>query len=95
MTATLSRQRFDLGRCLITPAARGHLAAAGIPEGELLRRHATGDWGELDRDDWLENERSIVRGWRLLSSYPVGDDVVWLITEADRSATTIFMRREY
>lgn len=95
MTATLARQRFDLGTTLITPAAREHLAAAGVAEGALVARHATGDWGELCREDWLENERSIVRGWRILSSYPIADDVVWIITESDRSLTTIFMRSEY
>jgi len=89
------RQRFDLGECVITPAARDHLSACGVTPAALLTRHATGDWGELDRADWLENERSIVRGWRILSSYPTGDDVIWVITEHDRSLTTIFMRSEY
>lgn len=93
--ATTVRRRFDLGTCVITPAAREHLAANDTTAGALLTRHATGDWGELDRDDWLENERSIVRGWRLLSSYPSGGDVVWIVTEADRSLTTIFMRSQY
>jgi hypothetical protein len=95
MIATLIRQRFELGTCVITPAAREHLAAAGVAEGALLSRHATGDWGDLCHEDFMENERSIVRGWRILSSYPLADDVVWVITEADRSTTTIFMRAEY
>lgn len=89
------RHRFDLGACASTPAALAHLAANDTTPVALLTRHATGDWGELDRDDWLENERSIVRGWRILSSYPIGDAVVWVITEADRSRTTMFMCEEY
>lgn len=89
------RWRFGLGECVITLNARAHLRAWGVNEGALLTRHATGDWGELDREDWLENERAIVRGWRILSSYPTGDEVIWVITEADRSVTTIFMRSQY
>lgn len=89
------RRRFPLGTPVITPAARAHLAAAGVTESGLLTRHTTGDWGTLCREDWLENERSVMLGLRILSSYPVGDDVVWVITEWDRSRTTVFMREEY
>ena len=92
---TTIRHRFDLGVCASTPAALAHLAANDTTPVALVTRHATGDWGELCREDWLENERSVVRGWRILSSYPIGGAVVWVITEADRSRTTIFMREEY
>lgn len=89
------RQRFPLGDCRITPAARDHLAAAGMAEGALLARHATGDWGEVCAEDAAENEFSVARGFRILSSYPVGDDMVWVITEADRRCTTVLPRAEY
>ena len=60
-----------------------------------LARHASGDWGELDAHDRRENERSLIHGWRVLSSYPVGEKVIWVITEADRSYTTILLPEEY
>lgn len=61
----------------------------------FLDRHATGDWGELCSRDWLENELSLEHGWRVLSCYPVGDARIWVITEADRSATTLLLPEEY
>lgn len=88
-------QRFPLGDCRITPAAREHLAAAGVAEGALLARHATGDWGELDPEDVAENELSLRRGFRILSSYVVAGEKVWVITEADRSGTTVLLAWEY
>lgn len=64
---------------------------------ELLRRHLSGDWGELDAHDRRENERSLKHGFRVLSSYPVGEDgqKVWVITEADRSSTCLLLPSEY
>jgi hypothetical protein len=89
------RMRFPLGECQITPAAREHLAAAGVAEGDLLARHVSGDFGDLCEEDRRENEFSIARGFRVLSSYPVAGEKVWLITEWDRSRTTILLAREY
>jgi hypothetical protein len=61
----------------------------------LLARHQAGDWGELDSHDRRENALFLKNGWRLVSRYPVGKGVVWIITEADRSATTILLPEEY
>ena len=60
-----------------------------------LTRHRSGDWGELDELDRRENELSLKHGGRLLSSYPVGGKALWIITEADRPATTILLPEEY
>jgi hypothetical protein len=62
---------------------------------ESLARHATGDWGELCAFDRRQNEVALREGYRVLSSYPVGEERVWLITEADRSVTTILLPEEY
>ena len=63
---------------------------------ELLLRHVTGDWGDLDDEDKKENELSVKEGFRILSAYKLGTDVkVWVITEWDRSATTILLPDEY
>ena len=61
-----------------------------------LDRHAQGDWGNLDREDWAENELALREGFRLFSVYLSRNDVkFWIITEADRSITTILLPEEY
>jgi hypothetical protein len=63
---------------------------------ELLSRHVRGDWGNLCPEDRTENELSLKHGFRLLSSYPVSDsDNIWIVTEADRSVTTLLLPEEY
>ncbi len=84
-----------LGRVLATPGALRLLQDAGEDPFGYLARHASGDWGELDAHDRRENQRSLKNGWRVLSSYPVGEGCVWIITEADRSVTTILLPDEY
>ncbi len=86
---------FPLGRLCATPGALDALAAAETPPSELLVRHASGDWGEIPPEDVRENERSLKYGWRVMSSYLVGDETIWVLTEADRSATTLMLPREY
>ncbi len=61
-----------------------------------LKRHTAGDWGDLGQEDKKENELSLEKGFRLLSSYKYKDGTkIWIITEADRSATTILFPEEY
>ena len=87
----------SLGRVVATPGALGVLLEAGEDPLHLLVRHRSGDWGDLDGHDRSENRRSLKNGWRILSSYPIGEDgsKVWIITEADRSYTTILLPSEY
>jgi len=85
---------FPLGRVVATPGALAVLS----PEEPLalLRRHQGGDWGEVPSDDARENERSVKQGFRIISSYVAASgEKVWLITEADRSATTLLLPSEY
>ena len=61
-----------------------------------LNRHVKGDWGNLSDEDKQENELSLKEGYRLLSAYEAkGLPKIWIITEADRSATTILFPDEY
>jgi len=85
--------RFELGRVVATPGALDLLTRWDLDD--LLRRHHRGDWGELDGHDRRANERALRDGARLLSSYPVGDGKVWIITEADRSSTCVLLPEEY
>ena len=86
--------RFPVGRLMITPAA-----AQVVPADEAtraLRRHAAGDWGNVDSEDWASNDEALRKGTRLLSSYQTQDKTVfWIITEADRSVTTILLPSDY
>jgi len=88
--------RFPLGRVLATPGALEALERTKQQPQEFLDRHASGDWGEVDSHDAAENELSLQRGFRLLSSYTTrSGDKLWIITEADRSATTLLLPEEY
>lgn len=88
--------RFELGRITITPAASAALEATEIPDILLLARHVHGDWGNVSEPDRLQNELAVLLGMRVLSSYALPNDKkVWVITEADRSATTILLPDDY
>ncbi len=88
--------RFALGQTFITPGAQEALEVAGQTAIQFLRRHVSCDWGELSEDDVRENEISLEEGFRLLSNYRTAKgQKLWIITEADRSATTILLPSEY
>ncbi len=87
--------RLPLGRVVATPGALEALAEAGDDPFGYLARHATGDWGELCAFDRRQNVLALERGLRVLSSYSVCSGRVWVITEADRSVTTILLPEEY
>ena len=90
MTAPL-----PLGKVVVTPGALRVLTEARAHPFEYLARHATGDWGELCAFDCRQNEIALRDGYRVLSSYDVLQGRVWVITEADRSVTTILLPEEY
>lgn len=99
MTSTFFRffrPRFRPGRIFVTPAALEVLRTVGVSPVVLLLRHLSGDWGNLSDSDCQQNELSVDAGLRLLSSYalPVGH-TVWVITEWDRSVTTILLPNDY
>jgi hypothetical protein len=79
-----------------TPGALAAIRAAGQSPADFLRRHATGDWGDVDGHDWKENQIALREGGRLVSAYQTTKgESLWVITEADRSATTILLPSEY
>ena len=84
-----------LGRVVATPGALKILSEASEDLFSYLARHATGDWGELCAFDRRQNEIALRDGLRVLSSYPVRGECIWIITEADRSVTTILLPEEY
>jgi hypothetical protein len=87
---------FGVGRIVATRGALAALEKTGETTAQFVARHVTGDWGELPVEDRPENYLSVERGFRLLSSYrTLAGDQVWIITEADRSLTTILLPDEY
>jgi hypothetical protein len=87
---------FALGRLFATPGALAAMVTAGDDLLRYLARHARGDWGEVNEEDWLLNDQALVGGTRLLSAYRLRDGTkVWIITEADRSSTTMLLPEEY
>lgn len=87
---------FPLGKLVTTPGALTALLRAKQSPLEFLERHVAGDWGDLCVEDVAENEYAVAHGLRILSSYTTtAGDPLWIITEADRSATTFLLPDEY
>lgn len=89
----MTNTRIPLGKLVITPKAKD-----AIPRAEVLAallRHQTGDFGDLSENDWDVNMEALENGWEILSAYDSKDGVrFWIITEGDRSATTILLAGE-
>src|SRR3954452_5079099 len=91
---TKSKKGFPLGHIVATPNALQTLAHEDIAK--ALGRHAACDWGDCCSEDWKENEFSLKQGFRLFSVYHAADGKkFWVITEADRSVTTVLMPEDY
>ena len=85
---------FKLGDIFVTPGALEVILKEDI--NLALQKHANGDWGEVCKEDWELNDEALELGYRILSVYTSSNGVkFWIITEADRSATTILLPEEY
>jgi len=72
------------------------LSDAGQDAAQFLRRHQSGDWGDMTDEDKGENEFSVDKELRIFSAYRLKDETkIWIITEADRSTTTVLLPSEY
>jgi hypothetical protein len=88
--------KFDLGQVVATPAAIVAIEFAHSSAIELLQRHVTGDWGDLSAEDKALNDRAIEKGERIVSAYTLADgERLYIITEWNRSVTTILLASEY
>jgi hypothetical protein len=91
-----ARPRFPLGKIVATPGALQALAVSQESPIKFLRRHVAGDWGEVDEEDGRANDHAIVVGLRILSAYKTErGQRLWIITESDRSVTTLLLPEEY
>lgn len=89
--------RFTSKQYAVTSGVHELIVAGALNIGVLLGRHLSGDWGDLDREDKAHNERALKSGQeRIFSSYQVTADLkIWIITEWDRSVTTVLLPEEY
>jgi hypothetical protein len=94
--ATKPEPLFQLGRTFITQGASDALAESGQTAAEFLGRHERGDWGLVGKEDAKENDLSVREGFRVLSAFTTRNgERLWVITEHDRSSTTVLLPREY
>jgi hypothetical protein len=90
------KAKFDLGQLVATPGALDALTRTGERPLTFIARHLSGDWGDIDAEDAQENEFALDKYLRLFSVYHLKDGTkIWVITEADRSVTTILLPSEY
>ena len=90
----MNATKFPMGRLVATPNALSQIAQDDITS--ALRRHLSGDWGELDSQDRDANDQALIHGTRLLSAYHAANGTkFWIITEADRGSTTLLMPEDY
>lgn len=95
-TLSVTHQKFSPGQIVSTPAALAAMEGAGCLPIRLLSRHLPGDWGSVCSEDAELNDAALQAGDRLLSIYEIAPEVsIWVITEADRSATTLLLPEEY
>lgn len=86
---------FTLGKCVSTQLAKDELNRLNYSPLDLLRKHMSGDWSEMDEDDQKSNFNAITEGSRVFSAYTIQGTKFWVITEADRSSTMILLPSEY
>lgn len=87
---------FSLGRVVVASAALEAVVKAKLAPHDLVIRHASGDWGDRSDEGMERNDRAVLDGERITSAYKVGEDVrIFVSTERDRSATTLFLADEY
>lgn len=94
--------KFEMGRLVITTALQGELEESDTEKGWhdeinlLVSRHLFGDWGDVDTHDGSVNDHAVVDGDRILSSYTTTKGIkLWIITEGDRSSTTLLRPEDY
>jgi hypothetical protein len=96
ITKSENKALFDLGQTVMTIGAKEALEESNELPATFLAKHESGDWGTVGKEDRQENDFSLKNGYRLLSAYLTAKSKkIWIITEADRSVTTILLPSEY
>lgn len=90
--------KFQTGQVMMTVGVQNLIAKETIKDFDItkcIRRHVTGDWGDLCEEDKITNNKALIGQGRLFSSYELNGVKIWVITEWDRSVTTILLPDEY
>lgn len=96
ITKSENKVLFPLGQTVMTIGAQEALEESGESPSKFLALHQSGDWGTIGKEDAAENDFSVKEGFRILSAYKTSqDEKLWVITEADRSSTTLLLPSEY
>jgi len=96
MVRAARRVPLNLGQVVATPAALDAVSAANDSVLGYLVRHCSGDWGDVDAEDGKANDDATWDGGRVLSVYKLkSGETIWIITEADRSVTTVLLPSDY
>ncbi|WP_341773247.1 type I restriction endonuclease subunit M [Comamonas aquatica] len=94
--ASVSLPLFPLGQVLATPGVLELLETYQLPPLSFIQRHVVGDWGDICAEDQQVNADALQYGYRLMSVYAITPtEKLWVITEADRSCTTLLLPEEY
>jgi len=92
----MTSPKFDLGRVVATPGALALMEQYNVSPQVFLTRHVSGDWGDMDAEDKAHNDAALASGEeRIFSAYIVGSEKIWVITEWDRSVTTLLLPEDY
>lgn len=97
LVSAVFQPRFPAGHLTLTQGVDELVRQSRLNPNTYLRRHFCGDWGDVDEADWQRNDAALKSGEeRLFSSYQVTSDLtLWIITEWDRSVTTLLLPSEY
>lgn len=91
----VTEAKFELGQLVATPGVIELFERKELAYNTYLIRHVSGDWGSMGDKDKQANDEALKYGERLMSAYEIGSDKIWIITERDRSATTLLLPSEY
>ena len=92
---TEAKPRFRLGRCFTTQPAKEWLDECSINPETLIGRHAACHWGDIPDEDGQANDKAVKNGGRILSGYAICGRMVWVLTDANRKATTVCLPTEW
>ena len=95
-TRVVIDSKFDFGNVVATTALYKHCKMHKFSLLPYLVRHANCDWGDVCKSDWESNDKAVKEGLRILSEYKLPDGLkIWIITEWDRSTTTLLFQEDY
>jgi len=91
----IEKELFEMGQLVATPGALEALGNLNLDASDFVRRHLHGDWGKMCESDAELNVEAVEHGYQIQSSYAIEGATIWVITEGDRSVTTVLLPSDY